>query len=192
MPRFETERLLVRPFERSDRSDVAALLDACFGTAEATRRDRWLEWTVRSYAAHAELMQPPYGDLAVVRKRDARLVATVGLVPCLAPFDRLPYFRDRLGHVDRGRFTPEVGLYWATAPAHRGRGVASEAAAALMRRVFDDMHVDRVVACTDRDNAPSIAVMRRIGMTIDRNPSSEPWWFQVVGVRSAVDDRGPT
>ena len=40
----------------------------------------------------------------------------------------------------------------------------------------------RIVATTELDNAASIAVMRRLGMRIERNPYSQPERFQIVGI----------
>jgi hypothetical protein len=35
----------------------------------------------------------------------------------------------------------------------------------------------------------SIAVMRRLGMQIERNPLSQPEWFQTVGILHAPERR---
>jgi RimJ/RimL family protein N-acetyltransferase len=80
---------------------------------------------------------------------------------------------------------PEVGLYWAVAPAFRRRGIAAEAAAALIDHAFAELSLARVVATTDRDNLASIGVMRRLGMRVEENPEPEPAWFQVVGILEA-------
>jgi RimJ/RimL family protein N-acetyltransferase len=40
----------------------------------------------------------------------------------------------------------------------------------------------RIVATTQRSNAASIAVMRRLGMNVQENPDPDPPWFQVVGI----------
>jgi [ribosomal protein S5]-alanine N-acetyltransferase len=48
--------------------------------------------------------------------------------------------------------------------------------------MFNRFGLKRIVATTEYDNKDSIAVMRRLGMTIQRNPDPEPVWFQVVGV----------
>jgi hypothetical protein len=39
-----------------------------------------------------------------------------------------------------------------------------------------------LIATTERSNAASIGVMRRLGMDIQRNPDAQPGWFQTVGV----------
>jgi RimJ/RimL family protein N-acetyltransferase len=146
--------------------------------AEADVAD-WLRWTVDGYAQLARLHQPPYGERAVVHRADGRLVGLVGYVPLLAPFAQLSAF----GAVAYpASFTPEVGLYWAILRAQRGQGYAVEAARALVSYAFEQLTLARLVATTANDNAPSLGVMRRLGMRIERNPYPEPAWFQAVGI----------
>ena len=184
MRTLETDRLRIREFTRdgNDLDAVVSLLDACFGPAPRSERQAWLDWTVRNYVALAQLHQPPYGDCAVVLKSSDEVIGAVGLVPSFGPFEKL----SGLGLPRRGkptvRFTPELGLYWAIAPAHRGCGFATEAGRAMARFAFDELQAARLVATTEHDNAASIAVMRKLGMTIERNPDPEPAWFQTIGV----------
>jgi RimJ/RimL family protein N-acetyltransferase len=178
---IETSRLRIRPFVETDLEAVARVLDECFGAAPREERREWLEWSVRNYPALAKLGQPPYGDYAVVDKGTEELVGAVGLVPSFGPFGQLPMFR-RAGEGAGGLYRPEMGLFWAVAAAHRGRGYAAEAAAAMAGFAFEALRVERVVATTERDNAASIGVMRKIGMVVESNPEPTPEWFQVVGV----------
>jgi RimJ/RimL family protein N-acetyltransferase len=177
-----TPRLLIRPFKADDLDAVAALLDACFGPAPRERHAEWLDWAVRNYVALRRLGQPPYGDYAVALRESGEIVGTVGLVPSYGPFERLASFRGRLTGEPSALATPELGLFWATAPAHRRRGYAAEAAAGMARHAFDSLRASRVVATTERDNAASIAVMRRIGMNVDELPDAPAKGWQVAGV----------
>jgi [ribosomal protein S5]-alanine N-acetyltransferase len=179
---IETPRLLVRPFTEADIDAVVRLLDSCFGPSPRARREAWLEWSVQNYRALAELGQPPYGDYAVALKDGGAVVGSVGLVPSFGPFEKLPWFRSRLRGRPGGLFTPEMGLFWAIEPSHRASGYATEAARAIAVFAFDTLHVDRLVATTEHSNAPSIGVMRKLGMRIETNPDPEPHWFQTVGV----------
>ena len=77
---------------------------------------------------------------------------------------------------------PEVGLFWVTETEHRGRGYATEAAQALIEFGFGSWKLRRMVATTEHDNAASIAVIRRLGMRIERNPAPAPFFLQTVGV----------
>ena len=71
---------------------------------------------------------------------------------------------------------------YAVVPWKQGRGYATEAARALISYAFDELDLRRIVATTEHENLRSVAVMRRLGMTIERNPEAEPHWFQTVGV----------
>ncbi len=55
-------------------------------------------------------------------------------------------------------------LGWVLSPEHRGRGYATEAAAALLALAFDGMRAHRVVARMDPANEASARVATRIGM----------------------------
>jgi RimJ/RimL family protein N-acetyltransferase len=169
IPPLRTPRLTVRELEAGDLAAVEEV--------EGGGRERWLRWTALSYEQLAELRQPPYGERGVVLNDSGRLVGLVGLVPALGPFGQLPSWPER-----GRRFVPEVGLYWSVAPALRRRGIAAEAAAALIEHAFAELGLARVVATTERQNLASIGVMRRLGMRVEENPEAEPAWFQVVGI----------
>ena len=189
MPDLRTARLTIRAFTGEDLAAVHRLLDVELGFQPGAdpplsfeQRRAWLEWTVMGYEQLALLFQPPYGDRAIALGRDGPLIGACGFVPSLGPFEQLPSFAARVGAAGPQRFTPEVGLFWALASAHRGRGYATEAARALVDYGFARLGLDRLVATTERENAASQAVMRRLGMTIEANPLPHPEWFQVVGV----------
>lgn len=196
IPPLSTERLLVREFVAADLDAVHRLLDVELAEADTgtdgaltlDARRRWLEWTELNYQQLAYLRQPPYGDRAVALRTTGELVGACGLVPCLAPFAQIPTLR---GAPATGAAptaaratgsTPEVGLYWAIAPAHRRRGYATEVGGSLIAYAFTTLRLRRIVATTTHDNAASIGVMRKLGMRIDRNPLPEPPWLQTVGV----------
>lgn len=189
MPVLESERLTIRRFVLSDLPAVhqiyadAGWLDPQLTEAETlAQRRRWLEWTVRNYDALAELYQPPYGDYAIVLKREDRVIGGVGLVQCSGPYGRLPYYRQHNLTPDDGLNMPEFGLFWALLNAYRGQGYATEAAQAVIDYAFVQLQVKRIIATTDYDNAASSGVMRKLGMYIQHNPQPEPAWLQVVGV----------
>jgi RimJ/RimL family protein N-acetyltransferase len=171
IPPLRTPRLTVRELEAGDLAAVEEV--------EGAGRERWLRWTALSYEQLADLRQPPYGERGIVLNDSGRLVGLVGLVPSLAPFGLLPSWPD-----PGRRFVPEVGLYWSVAPAFRRRGIAAEAAAALIDHALAELGLARVVATTERGNLASIGVMRRLGMRVEENPEPEPAWFQVVGILS--------
>ena len=181
MPVLETPRLLVRPFNLNDLDVCYQLLDQeAWQTGQSiSERRTWLHWTVLNYEALDRLRQPPYGDRAVVLKASGEVVGSVGLVPSMGPLDRLPSFG---GEVDAHLYRPEVGMFWAMGDAHRRQGYAVEAASAVVEFAFGTMGLARLIATTEYANVASQGVMRRLGMSIERNPAAEPPWFQVVGV----------
>ncbi len=63
-------------------------------------------------------------------------------------------------------FTPAVEIGWRLARAQWGQGVATEAATASLEHAFGPLGVRRVVAFTVPANTRSLAVMRRLGMTL--------------------------
>ena len=83
---------------------------------------------------------------------------------------------------ERARAREEIGLYYAFDPAYHGHGYATEAARGLIDFAFTALHLGRIVATTEYTNERSQAVMRRLGMTLARNPFPDPFWFQVVGI----------
>lgn len=190
MPVLKTKRLMIRPFTLDDLADAYRLFDVDLQdtnlhsekmTCEAERQE-WLKWSVLNYHHLALLNQPPYGDRALVLRENGQLIGSCGFVPCLNAFEQLPYFAAPGAPVDPGRYSPEFGLFYAVSPAHRRRGFAVEAAQALVDYAFQQLHVRRVIATTDYDNAGSIGVMHGLGMHIEANPLSEPPWLQVVGI----------
>lgn len=64
-------------------------------------------------------------------------------------------------------FTPAVEIGWRLAPAHWGKGYATEAAAAALRFGFENLNLDQIVSFTVPANKASWSVMERIGMPRD-------------------------
>lgn len=201
MPPLHTPNLLIRPFEMDDFDDVHRLFDVELNAADLhtdkmqslAERAAWLQWSVLNHVQLAKLYQPPYGDRAIQLKLTGELIGACGYVPCLAPFEQLPYFAiggngrtvyNRAAPPPAGNvhYTTEFGLFYAVSPRYQGQGFATEAARALIAYAFEHLHLKRVIATTDTTNLASIAVMKKLGMRIEHNPCSEPAWMQVVGV----------
>jgi RimJ/RimL family protein N-acetyltransferase len=184
MPTLKAPRIHIRDFAMDDLEAVHRILLETFPDAsKVTRPERsvWMKWTILGYEQLALLAQPPYGDRAIVFNHSQELIGVCGLVPSLMPFGQLPSFADPRVAPNRG-YTPEVGLFWAIAPAHQRKGYASEAARALIDYAFDSMRLKRIVATTEYRNTASMGVMQKVGMRLKRNPHAEPPWMQVVGV----------
>ncbi|AXE35226.1 GNAT family N-acetyltransferase [Chromobacterium phragmitis] len=143
---FQTERVLVRRWRDVD---VDALL-AAYGDAAAmrwvgegqalAREDclRWLDVTRRDYAARG------YGMFAVVSRGDG---ATLGFCGLAHP---------------GGKAEPE--LKYAFLPAHRGRGLASETAAAMIEHAAAEWGLRHIIATVAEENLASQRVLCKAGM----------------------------
>lgn len=183
LPTLRTDRLELRPFAPQDLPELHRILCDAWGIPTDEReprrphRERWLTWTIAGYRQYADLDQPPYGERAVVRRDDGRLVGVVGVVPSLGPFGSLRGYP-----ASGGGYLSEVGLFWAVDPAQQGRGYASEAARGLADYLLNVFGLARVIATTQFDNAPSRRVMRKLGMREFGNETGTPEWFQVVGL----------
>jgi RimJ/RimL family protein N-acetyltransferase len=181
VPRLEGKGVSIRPLRRSDLDDCCRLYqeigwdEAGLSPAQARAlREAWLDWAIRNEEQLAALHQPPYGDRVICDERGA-FAGLIGIVPRLEPFGRLP----SQGGDPAAGLSAEVGLFWALRPAWQGRGLATGAAKLLSDWMFAALGLGRIVAGTEYDNTASIAVMRRLGMRIEANPSPEPPWFQV-------------
>ena len=128
-----------------------------------------------------DLLQEPglrdYQDLPEVNR--AQFLRTVGSRPtrfgpgATGRFEWLMHFGDDkkpLGWIslriaESSRATAEIG--YSVVSAHRGRGFASEAVAALVEEGFRRTRVQRIRAYCLPENAPSRAVLRRNGFEDD-------------------------
>lgn len=187
LPPLTTSRLEIRPLRPDDAQACHQLYmeigwnDGQRSDAENfERRRQWVEWSVLNHTQLAQLQQPPYGERAVVAAGTG-FVGLVGLVPLLAPFAQLT----SVDGAACARFTAEVGLFWAISPSAQRQGYATEAARALIDFAFQKLNLARIAATTEHGNLASIAVMKRLGMRVERNPHRDPNWFQVVGLLEA-------
>lgn len=192
MPVLTGEGVSIRPLSRDDLESCHRLYgeigwdDPALGeAANRARRRAWLDWAVRNDQQLAALHQPPYGE-RVICDQEGRFAGLIGIVPRLEPFGRLA----SLGGDPLARLTAEVGLFWALRPGWQGRGLATRAARVLSDWMFQALGLARIMAGTEYDNTASIAVMRRLGMRIERNPSADPPWFQINGVLEAPQEAG--
>ena len=188
MPALTTDRLTVRPFTMDDLEPLYQILDVELADAHTGgehaesqgRRAEWLRWAVANYEQLAFMYQFPFGDRAVALRETGELIGAAGYSPTLMPFSLVP----GLSPAPAGRSSLEVGLYWAISPRHQRRGYAAEAGRALVDYALQ-FGLWRIVATTEHDNLASQRVMEKIGLTLHRNPSPEPPYFQVVGVLQA-------
>ena len=149
---LRTERLLMRPFNESDRDAFAAInadpvvMEHFPSTLSRDESDDFVDrviagWAARGFGLWAVEVTEPEDD------GPAGFVGHVGLMSA----------------EHRGAGTVEVG--WRLAREAWGRGYAPEAARAALGVGFDSLGLDEVVSFTVPQNTNSRRVMDKIGMT---------------------------
>jgi RimJ/RimL family protein N-acetyltransferase len=143
---FETPRLRARQIEASD---VDAML-AVYGDAEVVRWvadglpldrarcEQWVEVTHRNYATRG------YGMVTLLDRQSA---ATIGFCGLVHP---------------TGQAEPE--LKYALRRDHWGKGLATEAAAAMLAYGATTFGISKVIATTAPENTASHSVLLKVGM----------------------------
>lgn len=148
---IRTARLILRPWRPEDADPFAAIgADPevmAFFPAPYTRAES--EANLARYTDH--LTAHGFTRWAVEAPGIAPLIGHVGLLWSGAD---LP-------------FPPRPEFGWRLARAHWGQGFATEAARAVIADAFTRCGLGEVVAYTAARNAPSRAVMRRLGMAHD-------------------------
>jgi RimJ/RimL family protein N-acetyltransferase len=157
---IRTERLALRPFEPEDhaallalheREDVTRYLPFGARDAEAVR-----EVLARKMAATGLDQEGGALELAAILSEDRRLVGDVSL------FHRSTTHR-----------AAEVGYVFD--PAFHGRGLATEATAALLEIAFDHVGYHRVYGRLDARNSASARVLEKVGMRREAHLVENEW-----------------
>jgi len=146
--RLETERLVLRRWLPDDVEPLAAILlhpDVLtwVGPPRADRDDvaRALARYDRHWEAHG------FGRLAIVDRRTGELVGRTGVMR--EPDWEATACKDEIG--------------WAIAPCRWGEGIATEAATAALRDVFERAGLECVVSFASPANTGSLGVMEKLG-----------------------------
>src|SRR3990172_8868680 len=187
MKSFQTERLIIREFKPDDLGEIYRILDVELkhkssngDVSTISERKNWLDWTIKGYEQNRSLLNPPYGDNAIILKENMTLIGTCGFVSVLAPLGLVSYYRYIADVKDPEMNYPEIGLFIAISPHYHCRGFAFEASSALIKLAFAKLKLNRLISVTSLHNNPSIAVMKRLGMRIETVPANK--WMQVVGI----------
>jgi RimJ/RimL family protein N-acetyltransferase len=149
---LKTDRLILRPFERSDLDDVLSY----YSLPEV---QRYLDWKARDRSEaktafeamrkQKRLTRP--GEtltLGIVRKSDGAVMGHVAL-----------RWTDATAGQGEIRF--------AVAPVYRRHGYCTEAVRAVMDLAFDEFRLHRVFAITAGDNEASARLLRSLGMRLE-------------------------
>jgi RimJ/RimL family protein N-acetyltransferase len=142
-----TPRLRLRLWGPEDRAPFAAInaephVRRYLRPTTRAGSDAWLDAIDRQFATEG------WGFWAVEARETGALIGLCGL-----------------GHVPwEAFFTPAIEIGWRLARAWQGRGLAREAAEAVLGFAFGTLGLDRVVAFTVPANTASWALMERLGM----------------------------
>ena len=68
----------------------------------------------------------------------------------------------------------EIG--YTLARAYQGRGIASEAVSRVLEYAFASLGLHRVIAITDVENAPSVALLERLGLRREGHFHQNVWF----------------
>ena len=184
IPTLETERLVIRELTMDDLESINNVLNKAFAQeVSISERQCWLQWTVLGYEMFSMLEQPHYGERAIVLKELEEIIGAVGIVPYLDTFNQVTAFK----RASNAPATAEVGLFWAVDPAHQQKGVAPEAADAVIEYLFTHENLGRIIATTGYKNLPSQKVMKKLGMTVQRLDEPQPPDQYLVGVLEKRD-----
>lgn len=143
-----TDRLTLRTFRSNDLPLYAALnadpevTQYLGGPASRGYSDEIAEWANECYATDG------LGLLAIERSEDQQFLGMCGL------------------H-EHHWYPDDIEIGWRLAREHWGHGYVTEAAEAWLGHGFGARDLRRVISITDRDNARSVAVMKRVGMSFD-------------------------
>ena len=149
---IKTERLILRPFEKSD-------LEAVLSYYSLAEVQRYLDWKARDKSEakavfeqmrkQTRLSRP--GEvltLAIVRKSDAKVMGHISLS-----------FMDATA--------AQAEIRFAVAPAYRRQGYAVEAVRAALTYGFDALKFHRIYARTAGKNEASARLLKDLGMRLE-------------------------
>lgn len=160
-----TERLVLRPFTPDDLEDLYAI---------RSRPDvvRYLYWEVNSCDEVRETLRRKAEMTRLSEEGDALTLAitspgakgtSTGVVGEVTLWWRSVEYRQG-----------EIG--YILHPDHHGRGLATEAASAMLDLAFGELGLHRVYGRTDARNTASAALMRRLGMRQEAHFIQNEWF----------------
>ena len=146
---LETERLRLRPYRLTDVDELHRLWidpEVCRYLWDGVRiaRERAASTVADAIRCFEER---GFGQWVVCLRDSPSVIGFCGLLPA--------------------ERASEAELLYGLAPAHWGRGLATEAARTMVRLGFEQHGLTRIVAICDTPNVASIRVMRRVGMRLD-------------------------
>ena len=148
--KIETERLIIRSFEKNDLPDFKKLLniqEVTGWTMQKNRAEEFLDWHIEKYIN----------------------MDIVSSVVCFGIFDKET--KQILGSVGVGEHDDlhETELFYNLLSEARGKGYATEAAKAVTDWVFENYEIPYIIGTTVIDNIKSQLVLERIGYQFFEN-----------------------
>ena len=146
VPHLHTDRLTLREYRAEDFDLFADHLSNAESSAHLGSADRQTAW--RIFSSHAGLwLLHGAGWWSIEERETGRLVGSVG------------------GFFRQGSTVMEMG--WNTYRAFWGKGIAGEAAAAVLHHAFEVRREPKVRALISSGNESSRRVAERLGMTYE-------------------------
>ncbi len=182
IPRIETDRLWLRPWDGSDTTDYARIVQdpevmrymGCGLRFRAKRAASFVLALISEFESRRAIRQftrhwqeCAFGEWAVEEKASGKLIGQIGL----------------RHHPDWIADTAKVEIGWLLARHAWGHGFATEGAKASLAFAFEHVRLKRIVSITRSDNLRSRHVMRRIGLS----PVGTTHWKGCEMVWSAMD-----
>ena len=148
MPIIETERLILRQWNDSDRTLFAALNQDSEVMRYFPRPLSVEESNAFVDKSIHQIRSAGYGLMAAEIKSTHEFIGFIGLAN--PSFD--------------AHFTPCTEIGWRLHRPFWKQGYATEGAKAVLTYAFEELRLESIVSFTALTNTPSIAVMKRIGM----------------------------
>src|ERR671916_2722740 len=157
--RLEAERVALRRFEDSDLAPFLAYRN----DPEVARYQSWESCDEREaldFIREMRTSEPgtpgEWFQFAVELKETGVLIGDCGL------------------KTEEDGWQAEIGF--TLSREHQGKGYASEAVPRLLDYAFGDLRLHRVVALADQENAPSVALLERLGMRREGSFAQNSWF----------------
>ena len=158
MRALEADRLILNSISSDEYEAVYKILVDEIEGELFTREAFETEILFDRYLAQQPLGQH-FGRPAIYLKSGRRYIGYCLLMPRLCSPEEREQTQDS---IPRNSLEAEIG--WTISSRHRNCGYATEAATALIEYAFRELHLPRIVAFTENDNAASLKVMQKLGL----------------------------
>lgn len=157
-PTLHTNRLTLRAGRMADFEPIAATLTSERAKYIGGPYDRETAWDKFAGAVGSWALQG-LGDWTIADRATGAVLGTAGI-------GQPPHF-------------PETEIGWVLVEDAEGRGIATEAASAILAHAFGPMGLATLVSYIEPENTRSIALAQRLGAVPDAD-AARPWPEDVV------------